>query len=149
MRPRFILAILALGAHVVPAAEPVLAQQNEAAALTVALTRPAERQWPETIPASGWLKPWHEALIASEADGLRVTDVLVDVGAIVSKGQPLARLADDGIRAELRKTEALLASAEADLAKARANADRARQVSRSGALSDEKINEYLIAEENG
>ncbi|WP_034885200.1 efflux RND transporter periplasmic adaptor subunit [Ensifer aridi] len=125
----------------------MLAQQNETAALTVAVAKPAERRWPETVPASGWLKPWHEAIIAAEIDGLRVTDVLVDVGSVVLKGQPLVRLADESVRAELRNQEAELASARADLAKARANADRARKVQGSGALSDEKINEYLIAEE--
>jgi RND family efflux transporter MFP subunit len=93
------------------------------------------------------LRPWHEAIVASEIDGLRVTDVLVDVGSVVSKGQPLAILADDSLRAELRSAEAALASAEVELGKARTKADRARKVERSGALSDEKINEYLIAEE--
>ncbi len=99
------------------------------------------------MPASGWLKPWHEAIVAAEIGGLRVTDVLVDVGSLVRKGQPLARLASESVRADLRQQEAALASARADLAKARANADRARQVKGSGALSDEKINEYLIAEQ--
>ncbi|RWC88583.1 MAG: efflux RND transporter periplasmic adaptor subunit, partial [Mesorhizobium sp.] len=54
--------------------------------MTVAVVKPAERQWAETVPASGWLKPWHEAIIASEIGGLRITDVLVDVGSMVSKG---------------------------------------------------------------
>lgn len=141
-----LLLALFLGANLA-SAEPAPAQVNEAAALTVAVAKPAERRWPETIPASGWLKPWHEAIIAAEIDGLRVTDVLVDVGSVVSKGQPLVRLADETVRAELRKEEAALASARADLAKARANGDRARKVQASGALSDEKINEYLIGEE--
>lgn len=122
----------------------MVAQQNEAAALTVAVAKPVERRWPETVPASGWLKPWHEAIIAAEIDGLRVIDVLVDVGSVVSKGQPLVRLADESVRAELRNQEAALAGAEAALAKARANADRARKIQGSGALSDEKISEYLI-----
>ncbi len=147
MRARSILLALFLGANVLPAVRPALAQENEVPALTVAVARPAERQWPETVPASGWLKPWHEAIIAAEISGLRITDVLVDVGSEVSKGQPLIRLDDETIRAELRKEEAALASARADLAKARANADRARKVQGSGALSDEKINEYLVAEQ--
>jgi RND family efflux transporter MFP subunit len=128
-------------------AEPALAQKAEAAALTVTVAKPAERQWPETVPASGWLKPWHEAVIAAEIDGLRVTDVLVDVGSTVARGQPLVRLADETVRAELRKEEAVLAGARADLAKAAANAERARKVQGSGAISDEKIAEYLIAEQ--
>jgi RND family efflux transporter MFP subunit len=147
MRANPLLIALFLGVSLFSAADPALAQQKEAPALTVAVAKPAERRWPETVPASGWLKPWHEAVIAAEIGGLRVTDVLVDVGSVVSKGQPLARLADEIVRAELRKEEAALASARADLAKARANADRARKVQGSGALSDEKITEYLIAEQ--
>ncbi|MCF3638950.1 efflux RND transporter periplasmic adaptor subunit [Rhizobium sp. TRM95111] len=142
-----LLLALFLGVHHVSAARPARAQVNEATALTVAVAKPAERRWPETVPASGWLKPWHEAIIAAEIDGLRVTDILVDAGSAVSKGQPLVRLADETVRADLRKEEAALASARAALAKAGANADRARKMQGSGALSDEKINEYLIGEE--
>ncbi|SJM29094.1 efflux RND transporter periplasmic adaptor subunit [Mesorhizobium delmotii] len=147
MRSSPLLLAAFLSGILVFAAEPALAQQNEAAALTVAVAKPAERQWPETIPASGWLKPWHEAVIAAEIGGLRVTDVLADVGSVVSKDQPLVRLADETVRAELRKEEAVLASAKADLAKARTSAGRARKVQGSGALSEEKITEYLIAEQ--
>jgi RND family efflux transporter MFP subunit len=146
-RPTPLVLALVLGANLVFPAEPAFAQQNEATALTVALAKPTERQWPETVPASGWLKPWHEAIIAAEIDGLRITDVLVDVGSIVAKGQPLVRLADDAVRAELRKGEAVLASAKADLAKAKASADRARKLRGSGVLSEEKTTEYLIAEQ--
>lgn len=128
---------------------PVLARaaQEAVPVMTVNLAKPTERLWSRTVPASGWLKPWHEAVIAAEVDGLRVTEVLVDIGTVVSQGQPLVRFSDKAVRAELRKEEALAASARADLTKARANADRARRVQPSGALSEEKINEYLIAEQ--
>ncbi|RWE70237.1 efflux RND transporter periplasmic adaptor subunit [Mesorhizobium sp.] len=147
MRCSQLLCAAIIGGTLVLDTQAAPAQQNEAVALTVVAAKPVERQWPEIVPASGWLRPWHEAVIAAEIGGLRVTDVLVDVGYVVSKGQPLARLADETVRAEFRKEEALLASAKADLAKARANADRARKVQGSGALSDEKITEYLIAEQ--
>jgi RND family efflux transporter MFP subunit len=124
-----------------------LAQQAAAPALTVAVTTPAQRDWPETVPASGWLKPWQEAIIASETTGLRITDVLVDVGSVVTKGQTLVRLSQDSALADLRKQEAAVLTAQANLAKARANADRARQLRSSGALSAEKITEYLADEE--
>lgn len=75
-------------------------QQEEAAALTVAVVKPTQRRWPETVPATGWLKPWHEAIIASEIGGLRITDVLADVGSVVSKGQPLVRLAQETVLAD-------------------------------------------------
>ncbi|RWB31292.1 MAG: efflux RND transporter periplasmic adaptor subunit [Mesorhizobium sp.] len=147
MQPAHLLVALLAGANLALAATPSHAQQQETAALTVAVVKPAERQWAETVPASGWLKPWHEAIIASEIGGLRITDVLVDVGSMVSKGQPLVRLADETVLADLRKEEAALETAKADLAKAKANADRARKVQGSGALSDEKVTEYLIAEQ--
>ncbi|MBX5176800.1 efflux RND transporter periplasmic adaptor subunit [Rhizobium lentis] len=124
-----------------------MAEQAAATALTVSLTAPAQRGWPETVPASGWLKPWQEAVIASETSGLRITDVLVDVGSVVAKGQTLVRLSQESLLADLRKQEAAIATAKASLAKAKANADRARQLQPSGALSDEKIVEYLADEQ--
>lgn len=124
-----------------------MAEQAAATALTVSLTAPAQREWPETVPASGWLKPWQEAVIASETSGLRITDVLVDVGSVVTKGQTLVRLSQESVLADLRKQEAAVATAKASLSKAKANADRARQLQPSGALSDEKIVEYLADEQ--
>lgn len=147
MRPIVFALIIHVGWSAILPLEAALAQSNEAAVLTVLAARPQERQWPETIPANGWLKPWHEAVVAAEIDGLRITEVLVDVGSSVAKGQALARLADEAVRAELRKQEASLATAKADLAKAEANADRARKMQGSGALSGEKITEYLVAEQ--
>lgn len=124
-----------------------LAEQAAAPALTVSLTAPAQREWPETVPASGWLKPWQEAIVASETSGLRITEVLVDVGSVVAKGQALARLSQESTLADLRKQEAAVVTAQASLAKAKANADRARQLRSSGALSDEKITEYFADEQ--
>ncbi|WP_064681669.1 efflux RND transporter periplasmic adaptor subunit [Rhizobium bangladeshense] len=121
--------------------------QAGGAALTVTAEAPVEREWPETVLAGGWLKPWHEAISAAEISGLRITDVFVDIGSVVTKGQVLARLTDDIVRADLRKEEALLATAKVDLAKARGNAERARKMKGSGVLSDEKIIEYLSTEQ--
>jgi RND family efflux transporter MFP subunit len=124
-----------------------VAEQAAAPALTVSLTVPAQRHWPETVPASGWLKPWQEAIVASETSGLRITEVLADVGSVVTKGQTLVRLSQESILADLRKQEAAVVTAQASLAKAKANADRARQLRSSGALSDEKITEYFADEQ--
>ena len=124
-----------------------VANQPEAPALTVSLVTPTQREWPETVPASGWLKPWQEAIIASETGGLRITDILVDVGSIVTKGQTLVRLSQESVLADLQKQEAAVEIARANLAKAKANADRARKLRSSGTLSDETIAERLTEEE--
>lgn len=147
MRQPSLTTALVLAGLAAPGAVDTPARASEAAVLTVAVVRPVERRWPETVPASGWVKPWHEAVVAAEIGGLRVTEVLVDVGAVVVRGQILARLADDTVRADLRKEEAALATATADLTKAQANAERARKLQGSGALSAEKIADYLFAEE--
>jgi RND family efflux transporter MFP subunit len=124
---------------------PVAQSQTSNPALTVELVQPQSSEWPETIPASGWLKPWREAIVASEIGGLRITDILVDIGSVVTKGQPLAHLSQDEVLAELHKQEAAVESATATLAKAEANAERVTKLTGSGALSQEKTLEYTIA----
>ncbi|MGO7424557.1 efflux RND transporter periplasmic adaptor subunit, partial [Rhizobium ruizarguesonis] len=144
--PRIFAAALVAAALLLPLRN-AMADQSAAPALTVSLVTPAQRDWPETVPASGWLKPWMEAIIASETSGLRVTEILADVGSVVKKGQTLVRLSQDSVQADLRKQEAAVVTAQANLTKAKANADRARQLRSSGALSDEKIVEYFADEQ--
>lgn len=136
--------LLMAGVHIAVAQED--GQSQEASSLTVSLINPVTVHWPDTVPASGWLKPWHEATIASEIGGLRITDVLADVGSLVKKGDVLARLDQAGSLADLAKQEAALATAKANLVKAKADADRAREIG-AGALSDQKKAEYLNTEE--
>jgi len=142
-RPAFLAGMVCLALS----AAPVLAQTGDAAALTVAVVKPLKRDWPVVAPANGWLKPWHEAVIASEIDGLRITDVLVDVGAFVKKGEPLATLSDETVIAELRRQQAAVEVAKGELAKARAKAARARRLQPSGAISKAQIADDLIAEQ--
>ncbi|WP_183191686.1 efflux RND transporter periplasmic adaptor subunit [Ancylobacter tetraedralis] len=143
-----LLAAVFVVAGLVSVCRPSGAQERtEAPALTVSVVKPVEHQWPETVPASGWLRPWHEAIIASEISGLRITDVLAEVGSVVSKGQVLVQLAQESVRADLLKEEAALETAKANLAKAKSNAERVRKLQGSGALSDEKATEYLITEQ--
>jgi RND family efflux transporter MFP subunit len=70
-----------------------------------------------------------------------------DVGTQVSKGQPLVMLADETVKADLQKQLATVDRDKAALAEAKSNADRAREIKDSGALSAQKINEYVIAEQ--
>jgi RND family efflux transporter MFP subunit len=131
-------------------APPAHAQQSDtsqSSALTVRTIQPEVMQWAESVPASGWLKAWHEAVIDAEIGGYRITDVLADVGSVVTKGQELAHLSQDAVLADLHKQEAAVAKAAADLAKAKTEADRARQVTGTGALSTQQINEYIITEQ--
>lgn len=148
MRKPFIpLATALVGAVLLLPLRSAIADQPAAPTLTVSLVTPAQREWPETVPASGWLQPWQEAIIASETSGLRITEVLVDVGSVVAKGQTLVRLSQDSVVADLRKQAAAVETAKANLAKAKADADRARQLRPSGALSAQNITERLTDEQ--
>ncbi|EJC82997.1 RND family efflux transporter, MFP subunit [Rhizobium leguminosarum bv. trifolii WSM2297] len=146
-KPSGIVAAALVAAALLLPHPNAMADQAAAPALTVSLVAPAQRDWPETVPASGWLKPWQEAIIASETSGLRITEILADVGSVVKKGQPLVNLSRDSVLADLRKQEAAVVTAKAKLVKAKADGDRARQLQPSGALSDEKITEYLADEQ--
>lgn len=117
------------------------------AALSVEVTRPAQVQWPMTITLNGSIYPWQEALVSAEIGGLRIQQILADVGTQVHKGEPLVLLADETVKADLQKQLATVDKDKASLAEAKSNADRAREIKESGALSAQKINEYVIAEQ--
>jgi RND family efflux transporter MFP subunit len=121
--------------------------QTAKPALSVALTTPQLVEWPQVIVANGNIAAWQEAVIGAEISGYRLTEVLVNVGDVVKKGQLLARISSDTVAAELEQAKAAVVEAEATLAEARANADRARQVESAGALSAQQINQYLTAEQ--
>ena len=114
-------------------------------ALTVTLTRPEQASWPRSVPANGPLTAWQEAVVAAETGGLRISELLVDVGARVVRGQELARLADESVQADVAVARAQLAQSEAALSEATANAERARR-SADGTLSEQQATQYLTAE---
>ncbi len=115
-------------------------------ALTVTVTRAQPASVPLKISANGNIAAWQEASVGTEAGGLRLAEVNVNVGDVVKRGQVLARFAADTVVAELAQTRAAVAEAEATLAEASANAQRARELQSTGALSAQQINQYLTAE---
>lgn len=115
-------------------------------ALTVSTVTPRRVQLPVTLAANGNIAAWQEASVGAEAGGQRLTDVRANVGDRVRKGQVLATFAADTLRAEAAQARAALAEAEAAAAEAAANAERARTLQATGALSASQINQYLTAE---
>lgn len=116
------------------------------AALSVSVVTPQKLQMAQTLAANGNLAAWQEASIGAEAGGQRLAEVRVNVGDRVSKGQVLAVFATETLGAEAAQARAAVAEAEAAAAEAAANADRARTLQASGALSASQINQYLTAE---
>jgi len=115
-------------------------------ALTVMAITPQRVEWPRMLAANGNIAAWQEAVIGAEISNLRLTEVRVNVGDRVQRGQVLARISKDSVEAALLESRAAVAEAEAMLAEARANGDRARQYQATGFMSAQSINQYLTAE---
>jgi RND family efflux transporter MFP subunit len=141
-------ALLGAAALAVRAADDKKAAPAAAArpALSVTTTQPQRSTLPLKIAANGNIAAWQEAIIGTEANGLRLADVRVNVGDTVKRGQVLATFAPDMMQADVAQIRAMVAEAEAALAEAAVNAKRARELQASGALSDQQINQYLTAE---
>jgi HlyD family secretion protein len=115
-------------------------------ALTVTTVTPQQAMLPVTLAANGNLAAWQEASIGTETAGLRINEVLVNVGDRVRRGQVLARFAADTLRAENAQAQAAVAEAEAAASEAANNASRARTLQQTGAMSASQINQYITAE---
>ena len=112
-------------------------------ALTVALIAAQAMQWPDAVTANGAIAAWQEAVVSAEVSGLRIAQVLVDVGDQVRRGQVLARFDDSTMSAAAAQQEAMVAEAEAHLAEAAANATRAARLRSTGAISDQDLVQFV------
>jgi RND family efflux transporter MFP subunit len=115
-------------------------------ALSVVVTQPQRSTMPVSTSANGNVAAWQEASIGTEANGLRLAEVLVNVGDVVKRGQVLATFAPESMQVDLLQPRAAVAEAEATLGDAAANAERAKGLRAAGALSEATINQYVTAE---
>lgn len=145
--PLLAIAGVALGSLAVSAADDRkgVASAPAKPALTVTTARPQVVPLGLRLTANGNVAAWQEASVGTEANGLRLAEVLVNVGDVVRRGQTLATFASQTVNAELAQIRASVAEAEASAADARANAERARSLQASGALSQVQINQYVTA----
>ncbi len=111
-------------------------------ALTVNVAHLAQQMWPRAATASGAVQAWQEASIGAEVGGLKLAEVLVNVGDVVKQGQLLARLSDETVRADVAAQRAALAEAEASAAQAAGEARRAHELDKSGAISQQDLVQY-------
>lgn len=115
-------------------------------ALTVSTAQPQRTSVPLRLAANGNIAAWQEASIGAESNGLRLTEVRVNVGDVVKAGQVLATFSAETVQADVAQVRASLLEAQANAAEAVANADRARSLQATGALSQQQIQQYTTAE---
>ncbi|MFN4117808.1 efflux RND transporter periplasmic adaptor subunit [Acidovorax sp.] len=124
--------------------EPKASQPRPA--MTVTTAQPQRTAVPVRLAANGNVAAWQEASVGAESNGLRLTDVRVNVGDVVKAGQVLATFAAETVQAEVAQVRASLLEAQANAAEAAANADRARSLQATGALSQQQIQQFTTAE---
>lgn len=115
--------------------------------IAVETIRPTQVTWPVTLSVSGPLAAWQEAIVSAETGGLRITALHADVGTRVARGQLLAELANDTVKADVHKAEAAAAAARAELRQAESNVRRGDAVRASGSLSGQQIEQYEITQQ--
>lgn len=115
-------------------------------AMTVTTAKPESASLALQLQANGNIAAWQEASVGAEVPGLRLATVNVNVGDAVKKGQVLATFARETTEAENLQGKAALMQAEAAFENAKADADRARSIENTGALSKSQIAQYLTQE---
>ena len=100
--------------------------------MTVTSATPRSAQWSDTFEASGVIAPWQEAIVGTQIGGYRLTDVRVNVGDQVKRGQLLAVIDPDLMLADLAQLQAAWEEAEADR-------DRVLKLKPTGAVSEQEV----------
>jgi RND family efflux transporter MFP subunit len=114
--------------------------------MTVCLTAPKTENWLLVLLANGNVVAWQEVVIGAEIANYRITEVRVQVGDVVKKGQVLARISSDTVASELAEAKASVAELEASAAEAKSNAERAKELKEKGFYSSQLNSQYQTAE---
>ena len=138
-----VLAFLLAGTALAGCSKHAAVATGEAP-LTVSVAKVAARTMHGGLTASGLLVSRQEVGVASELSGYRIAEVYVDEGAQVSNGQPLVRLDDTLLRAQIDQSRANLAQQQVAAERAQAEAARVNGLDNQGVISDEAIAERRL-----
>lgn len=136
--PAAAAAALLLDADVEAAPAPTVAAAP-AAALTVETTAPVEVDWPVVVKAGGSVAARDELVVGSDAEGVRLAQVSVELGDRVRRGQLLAHGDDTRLQAARAQLGAALRQAQVEAGLAADNLARAERIADSGVFSDEAL----------
>lgn len=145
--PRLSLAILVALATATGLAgcEKKVAESAKEQARSVSVVAVQSREIQGGLTASGALIPREDTAIFPQISGYRVAEVLVDEGSVVKAGQPLARMDDTLLRAQLAQQEALEREQNVAADRAESEAARVKGLDSKGVLSQEQIDARRFA----
>lgn len=107
------------------------------------------------VPISGSLEPYREVLVYSQVSGFPIEEIMVDVGTTVAKGDVLAQVNPDTLKAQVsqaaaeyaraqagvRQAQSQITSAEASAQQAQSVLDRNQQLDRSGNVTQAALDQ--------
>lgn len=102
---------------------------------------------PVVITGSGTVSAWQEAPVGAETGGLTAVALLVDEGQYVTQGQPLLRMNDAVLQAQLKQAQAQLMSARAQLAQADNDYKRYKELADKGFISASGLDAKLAQQQ--
>ncbi len=140
-----VLALVVLASGGLAGCEKKVAEtaREQARAVTVVTVEPREIQG--GLTASGFLIPREDTAIFPQLNGYRVAEVLADEGSTVRAGQPLARMDDTLLRAQLDQQIALEKQQAVAAERADAEAARVKGLDTRGILAQEQIDSRRFA----
>ncbi len=109
----------------------------------VSVVEATRREIIESVIVTGTLVPRDEILVTPEIDGYRVTEVLVEEGMRVQRGQVLARLSHDLIDRLLAQQTALVDKATAAVPQAQSNIEQAEAARTEAQLGLERAQSLM------
>ncbi|MBI1366819.1 MAG: efflux RND transporter periplasmic adaptor subunit [Alphaproteobacteria bacterium] len=98
-----------------------------------------KREFEKTAPVSGEARPVHDVRVYAPATGVRIAEVMAEIGDQVKEGQPLARLDAGLVEAQIQQAEAEVRAAEIEQRRAAEDYARIGPADKDAALSTEEI----------
>jgi RND family efflux transporter MFP subunit len=137
-------AVIALGSALFamkpkPAADATeAASANDRAHLVTTVTI-EKRNFARTAPVSGEARPVKDIRVFAPVNGVRIAEVLAEIGDVVAADQPLARLDAGVINAQIKEAEAAVRQAASEQRRAAEEWGRVAPVEDDPAFSREEI----------
>jgi RND family efflux transporter MFP subunit len=118
---------------------------KEDTALTVTVATIGTRRIEMGVLATGTVVAWEDLTVSAEVTGLAITEVRVEEGDRVEKGQVLAGLNDIQLRAQIEEQKASISEAAANLESARNELRRGQELAVRNAISKQDVENRATA----
>ena len=110
--------------------------------ISVTVNTPQTKTIPNLVSANGTINAWQETIISAQVSGLDISNIFVNVGDTVRKGDKLALLNPAQVNSDLMAQLANVAEAKANLEQSITEARQANFLQKAGAISSQDLLQY-------